>query len=202
MQIHKELEQGSPEWFKVRMGICTASMFSTVLASGRGGGVSKTRQKYLYQLAGEIITGTQAESYTNGHMARGHVQEIEARDLYCLVNEVEVEQVGFITGIPSVGCSPDGLVGEPGLLECKSRLPHLQIELLMADRVPPEHLHQCQGGLWVTEREWIDFVAYSPSLPLFQKRLYRDAKIISEIRMGVDRFLAELHEIVEKIKSL
>lgn len=202
MKIHNDIEQGTPEWFALRTGLVTASMFSTVLAKGRGGGVSKTRQKYLYQLAGEIITETKAESYGNAHMDRGHAMEIEARDLYCLRNNCEVEQVGFITGQDGVGCSPDGLREADGMIEIKSRLPHLQIELLFDDRMPSEHIHQCQGGLWVAEREWIDFISYWPGLPLFEKRVYRDKKVITDIRFGVEQFIAELHEVVEKLKSM
>lgn len=202
MKIHNDIVQGSDDWFSLRKGMVTASMFSTVLAKGRGGGVSKTRQKYLYQLAGEIITETPAESYNNAHMERGHAMEEEARSLYCLANACEVQQVGFITGQEGVGCSPDGLVNESGILEIKSKLPHLQIEVLFADRVPPEHIHQCQGGLWVAEREWIDFVSYWPGLPLFEKRIYRDQKIITDIRFGVEQFIEELNEIVEKLKSM
>lgn len=202
MIIHPEVEQGSPEWFELRKGLITASMFSTVLASGKGGGVSETRQKYLYQLAGEIITGNPTESYTNGHMDRGHVMEIEARDLYCLVNDCEVPQVGFITGDEGVGYSPDGLRDDNGLLEIKSRLPHLQIELLLDGRVPSKHIYQCQGGLWVADREWLDFVSYSPGLPMFTKRVYRDKEIITKIKMGVAIFKEELTAVVDQIKSM
>lgn len=197
-----DMEQGSPEWFAIRCGVVTASCFSTVMASGKGNSPSKTRTKYLYQLAGERLTGEVAESYTNCHMERGKIMEEEARNLYCLLNDVDVSQVGFIKSCEDIGMSPDGLIGDNGLLEIKSKLPHLQIEVLLSGKVPPEHMAQIQGGLWVAEREWLDFVSYWPRLPLFVKRVYRDTEYITKIRREVDEFILELNETIERINKI
>lgn len=196
MQIH-EMEQGTPEWFAVRMGLPTASQFATIMAKGRSGGDSKTRQTYLYKLAGEILTGDPMDSFSNHHMERGHEMEPEARSYYAFMHDVEPQQVGFITNGPK-GCSPDSLVGNDGMLEIKTKLPHLMLAVLEADQFPAEHRAQCQGQLWVAEREWIDLTCYWPKMPPFIKRAYRDDAYIAEISAAVDQFNDELATLVAK----
>ena len=193
-------EQGTDEWFLARAGIPTASQFATVMASGRGGGESKTRAKYMRQLAGEIITGKPMEGFTNAHMERGHAMEPEARDLYSFATDTAPQQVGFIRN-GQKGCSPDSLVGTNGMLEIKTKLPDLLIECLERDDFPPEHRAQCQGALWVAEREWIDIVVYWPEMPVFIKRAYRDETYISNMAAAVETFNAELAELVERIRK-
>lgn len=192
--------QGTEEWLAARAGIPTASMFATVMASGRGGGESKTRAKYMRQLAGEIITGRPMESFSNAHMERGHVMEPEARDLYAFAADVAPEQVGFIRN-GQKGCSPDSLIGENGMLEIKTKLPDLLIECLERDDFPPEHQAQCQGALWVAEREWIDLVVYWPEMPVFIKRAYRDEAYIATMAEAVDKFNEELAALVERVRA-
>ena len=194
-----ECDQGSPEWFKARAGMPTASEFATVMASGRGGGDSKTRRTYMLKLAGELITSEPMESYSNVHMDRGKAMEDEARNLYAFMSDAEPIRVGFIINGPK-GCSPDSLIGTDGAVEIKTRLPHLQIEALLRDEFLPEHKAQCQGVLWVAEREWIDLTTYWPKLPPLIKRAYRDEVYIAGLSRAVDEFNAELHEVVEKIR--
>lgn len=193
-------EQGTPEWFAARAGIPTASMFATVMASGKGGGESKTRAKYMRQLTGEIITGKPMEGFTNSHMERGHVMEPEARDLYSFATDTTPELVGFIRN-GNKGCSPDSLIGYNGMLEIKSKLPDLLIECLERDDFPPEHKSQCQGALWVAEREWIDIVVYWPDMPVFIKRAYRDEPYIATMAKAVETFNEELAAMVERVRS-
>jgi len=193
-------EQGTEEWFLARAGIPTASCFGTVMASGRGAGESKTRAKYMRQLAGEIITGKPMEGFTNAHMERGHAMEPEARELYAFATDTAPEQVGFIRN-GQKGCSPDSLVGENGMLEIKTKLPDLLIECLERDDFPPEHRAQCQGALWVAEREWIDIVVYWPEMPVFIKRAYRDEAYIATMAEAVDKFNEELAALVERIRT-
>lgn len=193
-------EQGTEEWFRARAGMPTASEFATVMASGRGGGESKTRRTYMLKLAGEILTGEPMDSYSNAHMERGKEMEAEARDLYAFMADADPELVGFITD-GKKGCSPDALVGENGLAEIKTKLPHLQLDVLLRGELPPEHKAQCQGALWVAQREWIDFVSYWPKLPLFVKRVHRDEAYIAEIASAVDQFSDELAALVEQIRN-
>lgn len=178
----------------------TASEFGTILAKGRDGGVSLTRKKYLYQLAAEIISGEPGESYTNAFMERGRLQEDEARRLYAFMSDCAPERVGFIRN-GQTGCSPDALIGSDGLLEVKTRMGHLQVELLLKDAFPPEHLAQCQGALWVAEREWLDLAIYSPGLPLWVRRIVRDENYIVVLTREVTRFNDELSEIVERVRA-
>lgn len=193
-------DQGTEEWHLARAGIPTASMFATVMASGRGGGDSKTRAKYMRQLAGEIITGKPMESYSNGHMERGHEMEPEARELYAFATDTAPEQVGFIRN-GQKGCSPDSLIGTAGMLEIKTKLPDLVIECLERDDFPPEHKAQCQGALWVAEREWIDIVVYYPAMPVFIKRAFRDETYIAEMSKAIATFNGELAALVERVRA-
>lgn len=189
-------EQGTPEWFAARAGIPTASMFATVMAKGEG----KVRSKYMRELAGEILTGEQAESYSNAHMDRGREMEDEARNLYAYVADVEPERVGFIRS-GNKGASPDSLIGTDGGLEIKTALPHIQIDRLERDRLPPEHKAQVQGNIWISGREWWDFVSYWPKLPMLKLRVYRDEEYIAEMSGEIDRFNDELADLVERIRG-
>ena len=192
-------EQGSEAWLSRRAGIPTASMFGTIMAKGVRGGESKTRRTYLLKTAGEILTGKPSESFTNVHMDRGHVMEPDARNLYAMVADVEPELVGFLRR-GRAGCSPDSLVGADGMLEIKTRLPHLQLEVLLAGEVPSEHRAQIQGCMWISGRQWCDFVSYWPGLPLFIKRAERDEEYINRIASAVAEFNAELDMLVAKFQ--
>lgn len=193
-------EQGTAEWFAARAGIPTASMFATILAKGKGDSASKTRATYMRKLAGEIITGDPMESYSNDHMERGKVMEAEARDLYAFQQNVEPTQIGFIRS-GQKGCSPDSLIDANGACEIKTKLPHLQIEVLERGTLPPEHKAQCQGVLWVAEREWIDFVSYWPKMPLFVCRVTRDEEYIAALSDAMDAFNDELAALVERVRA-
>jgi hypothetical protein len=191
-----QCEQNSPEWMKARSGLVTASAFKDVMAKGEG----KTRRTYMLKLAGEIISGEPAESYSNVHTERGHAMEDDARNFYSLIKDVEPERVGFIVN-GRKGCSPDSLIGDTGMLEVKTKLPHLLIEVLLKDEFPPEHKAQCQGALWVAERDWIDIAIYWPNMPLFVKRATRDEKYIANLSAEVDRFNADLDEVVRQVRG-
>jgi predicted phage-related endonuclease len=98
-----------------------------------------------------------------------------------------------------IGCSPDSLVGEDGLLEIKTKMAHIQLDVLLKDQVPTEHMAQLQGALLVTNRTWVDFVSYWPNLPLFVKRVYRDQEYLNKLTDALCEFNAELNEIVKLI---
>lgn len=195
IEVFDTIEQGTPEWLRARMGIPTASEFATVMAKGEG----KTRRTYMLKLLGERLTGEPSDSYSNAHMERGKEMEAEARDMYEFMQDVECKQVGFIRN-GDRGASPDSLVGQAGGCEIKTKLPHLQLDVLLRDRLPPEHVAQCQGFLWVAEREWVDFVSYWPKLPLFVKRVYRDEDFIQKLAFEVSMFNGELAQLVERFE--
>ena len=196
IQVH-DCEQGTPAWYECRRGLPTASEFATVLAKGEG----KTRRTYMLKLAGEILTEELAESYSNPHMERGKAMEGEARDLYAFLSDDPLTRVGFISNGPK-GCSPDALVGDSGILEIKTALPHILLGHLLRGEFPPEHKAQTQGALWVCEREWVDLAIYWPKLPLFTKRATRDEEYIKNLAAEVDRFNTELAETVERIRRM
>lgn len=199
VEIH-DMEQGTPEWYRVRLGLPTASCFATVLARGKDGGASVTRRTYLMKLAGEILTGEPMENYSNGYMERGKQMEAEARDYYGFICDEPLTRVGFLKN-GSKGASPDSLVGENGVLEIKTAMPHILGEFILKDKFPPEHMAQCQGGLWIAEREWLDLCIYWPSMPKFITRIHRDEDYIAKLSAAVDEFNAELYEIVHRLRS-
>lgn len=191
-----DIEQGTAEWHEARAGIVTASRFKDVLAKGQG----KMRATYLYQLAGEIVTGRPMDTFTNAHMERGHEQEQEARDLYAFLHDVVPEQVGFIRD-GRVGCSPDGLVEDDGVLEIKTKAPHLMAEIIDKDKTPPEFKAQCQGALLVTGRAWTDLALYCPGFPLVVRRLERDEEYLAELDAALAAFLQDLDSAVDRIRE-
>lgn len=194
-------EQNSPEWHAARLGIPTASRFDEVLAEGKGSAPSKTRRTYMLKLMGEKLTGEQMYDYQNSHMERGHTMEDDARRLYVFAKDVEVQRVGFVrnefTANLVAGCSPDSLIEDDGMLEIKTKLAHLQLEVLLSDELPPAHKAQVQGQLWVAEREWVDFCSYWPKLPPFIKRVYRDDVYIKHLAKGVEIFCNEMHTLLK-----
>src|SRR6185437_9658148 len=163
-------------------------------------GSSVTRRSYLYKLAGEIITGEPAESYSNDYMRRGQTMEAEARELYAFQKDAEPKLVGFVQN-GRRGCSPDSLIGDDGLLEIKTKAPHLHIEAMLRDDYPPEHKAQCQGALLVTERAWLDLAIYWPKLQLIVRRIERDETYIAQLSAAIDAFNAELDALVERIRA-
>lgn len=190
------VDQGSDDWFKARLGLPTASNFATVMAKGEG----KTRTAYLLKLAGEILTGDPMEKYSNPDMERGHAQEDDARTDYAIMAGVDPQRVGFIRN-GKKGCSPDSLIGTNGGLEIKCALAHIQLDRLRRDELPSEHRAQVQGNLWVAEREWWDFTSYCPKLPLFVKRVYRDDAYIKNLAVEVHRFTVELESVVDAMRN-
>lgn len=191
-------DQLSPEWFRIKLGIVSASSFSKVLAKGQG----KTRKTYMLKLAADIITKENREAYQNTHMERGNLQESQARSEYETVTGNEVNQVGFVkTG--RVGCSPDGLVGPEGGIEIKSVIPEVQIETIMADKVPTTHKAQIQGCLMICDCQWWDFVSYSPLIKnknfIFIKRVYPNLEYIENLQTELLSFIRDLDEMVKKM---
>jgi hypothetical protein len=195
MQVIRELEQGTEAWHLARMGIVTMSELQCLLVNGKGtGGFGAGAITYMNQLIGERITDEPADAFQgNRHTERGHSLEPMARELYTERYGLELEQVGIILN-HGAGYSPDSLVGSDGLVEIKTKLPKFQVEVLLGGEIPREHAAQCQGGLWISEREWIDFISYCPGMPLFVKRAYRDEVMIRKISERVRAFHGELED--------
>ena len=197
------MPQGSPEWLAARLGRVTMSELKALLVNGKGpGGLGTGAITYMHQLIGERMTGELAESFQgNAHTKRGQELESVARSLYRdMTGAPKPKEVGLILN-HNVGYSPDSLIGRNGLLEIKTKLPKFQIEVLLSREIPDEHVPQCQGGLWVSEREWIDFVSYWPGMPLFVKRAYRDEALIRTIAERVDAFHEEMERRISQVMA-
>lgn len=197
-----DCDQNSAEWIAARCGVITASNFACLLMKGKGGGPSETRRKYLYDLAGERLTGQTAEGWGgNKHTERGHAMEPDARNLYAFQTDNEPKLIGFMKR-GKIGASPDSLVGDDGLLEIKTKLPRLQLEVLESGEVPSEHFAQLQGQLLVSGREWVDFVSYWPGLPVFIKRVHCDIQYMAMLSEAIERFEAELSALVNRFSNM
>lgn len=201
MQIH-DVEQNSDEWYALRAGIPTASEFSKLVT---GTGKKSTQADgYAATLAAEHYAGKPLERWEgNSATERGHEMEAQARATYEFTNDVEIVRVGFVTN-HGAGCSPDGMVGDAGLYEGKAQLPKGHVETLAYHAkhgcVPPAYMTQCQGELWICEREWVDLDFYHPELPGLTVRVTRDEAYIRELIKQVqavleqrDKFLALLN---------
>ena len=178
LTIYDQLEQGSTEWLEARRGIVTASTVGKLLTSTGKIANNDTSRGLIETLAIERITGRVEYIHPTRDMQRGTILEPFARDLYAQ-HYGEVQEVGFIRcddvgdGIVA-GYSPDGLVGDDGLLEIKSRTPRIQMRTIRTGRVPAANLAQLHMGMLIADRPWIDYCSYSPGLPLFVTRVHHD----------------------------
>lgn len=199
MQIFKDIEQGTDEWHALRIGLVTMSKLQCLLVSGKAlGSFGTGAVTYMNELIGERFTGLPVESFSTASTERGHRDEVVACELYELENDCKVDHVTFITN-HGVGYSPDGMVGSSGLIEIKSKLPKLQVEIFATNEVPAEHEAQIQGGLWVSDRDWLDFISYCDGMPTFTKRVYRDEKEIRTIARRVSDFYDLLERRMETV---
>jgi hypothetical protein len=192
-----QCEQGTDEWFKVHLGVPSASCFDKIITVD--GKSSKQRQKYLYKLAGEKVSGIPEESFQSEVMKRGVLMEDDARRLYQLVNDVAVEQVGFCIA-DGYGCSPDGLIGQDGGLEIKCPGIATHVSYLVDGCLPEEYFQQVQGSLLVTGRAWWDFMSFYPGLKPFIIRVEPDKKFRSALKEALGAFCKELEETITKIR--
>ena len=174
IRYYNDIEQGGEEWLAVRRGILTASEMRLIMTPTMRPASNDKERAHLFELLGQRITGYTEPHYISDDMLRGHEDEIEARIRYA-EHFAPVTACGFVTNDDHgvvIGYSPDGLVGDDGLIECKSRRQKYQIETILADEVPAEYLLQCQTGLLVTGRKWLDFISYCGGLPMFVKRVW------------------------------
>jgi len=201
-----EVEQRTEEWFAARLGKVTASRVADLVGKTKTG-YSATRDNYMAQLVVERLTQTKAESYTNAAMQWGTDQEPFARAAYEAAQGVMVEEVGFIPHptIEWAGASPDGLVGDDGLVEIKCPNTATMIETLLSQKVPGKYFTQMQFQLACTGRKWCDYVVFDPRMPakaqLFVKRVDRDDAYIAEIEAEIVKFLAEVDSQVNQLNK-
>lgn len=198
-----DVDQNSDEWFALRAGRLTSSKLGTVMAK-YGQAFGEPAKKYAVNIAIEQITGQPiASTYTNDHMERGHEQEPIARMLYEEENFTDVTNGGFF-GSEFIGCSPDGLVDDNGVIEIKSVIGSVHFANIKRQNVDPAYKWQCIGNLKFTGREWIDFISYCADFPedkqLFVKRLHVD-QLTEEFEM-IDIRIGEFKTLVDETKQL
>jgi len=200
------MEQRSNEWFAARLGKVTASRVADVIAKTKTG-YSTSRENYMAQLVCERMTGTQGESYNNAAMQWGTDQEPLARAAYEAAKNVLVDEVGFVIHptIVNAGASPDGLVGDDGLIEIKCPNTATHIETVLSGKVPSKYIPQMQWQMACTGRKWCDFVSFDPRMPeglqLFIQRVDFDAEYVKMLEAEITGFLAELETKIEKLNE-
>jgi putative phage-type endonuclease len=195
------MEQRSPEWFAARCGKATASRVADITAKTKSG-PSALRANYAAQLVAERLTGKTQEGFSNAAMQWGTDNEADARAAYAFWNDAQVAEVGFVPhpNIGMAGASPDGLVGDDGLVEIKCPNTATHIETLLNGGIPAKYHVQMQWQMACTGRQWCDFVSFDPRMPesmrLFVQRIHRDDERITELEAEVAAFLREVDTTV------
>lgn len=199
--------QRDDDWYAARCGKATASRFKDVMARLKNGSPAADRQKYLMELVLERLTNQPATSYENAAMRWGMEHEAVARAAYERLTGVAVEETGFIChDTLMAGCSPDGLIDWDGLVEIKCPYNSaVHLETLLTG-MPAEHMPQVQGQMWITGRQWCDFVSYDPRMPaelqLHVHRIPLGLAFIADLERQVTSFLVEVAQRVEVLRRL
>jgi len=200
IRYHHDIEQGSEEWHALRCGILTASEMKLIVTPTLKPASNDKERAHLFELLGQRITQHTEPRYISDDMLRGQDDEIEARIRYA-EHYAPVTECGFVTNDDLgfvIGYSPDGLVDDDGLIECKSRRQKFQVETILADKVPEEYMLQIQTGFLVTNRKWLDFVSYCAGLPMYVKRVFPDARYQEAIIAAATDFERRLQEAHQK----
>jgi predicted phage-related endonuclease len=199
---HYGIEQGTTEWHDMRRGVLTSTAIRTLITpTGKLADNDKTRA-HVYEVAAQRITGRTEDGFQSFDMMRGHVEEILARDLYSQ-HYNPVTECGFITNDSlgfAVGYSPDGLVGDDGLIEIKSAKAKIQVQRIVDGDIPTEHMAQVQTGLWVTGRKWCDFISYSNGMEMMVVRVNADPAYHALIEQAAQAFEGRVSEIIAAYK--
>jgi putative phage-type endonuclease len=204
------MKQGSLEWFESRKGKITASRFGDVITEPKAkkdaGQLGLTAKSYVMEIVTEILTGESQNGFENEATDWGTLNEPLAIETYELMTFNEVQEVGFVEMSEWVGGSPDGLVGENGMIEVKCpHKTHNHIKYLLGDNVPKNYYAQIQGNLWITNRTWCDFISYDPRIQnvdkqLYIKRIERDEEFIKNLESKINLMIQEINCIIDKIK--
>ena len=200
---HPNVEQGSDEWLQLRCGLLTASEMKLILTPTLKAANNDKTRTHAYELAFQRITNHVEPQYISDAMLRGQEDEIYARQAYA-EHFAPVTETGFITNDKwgfTIGYSPDGLVGDDGLIECKSRCGKYQVQTIACDAVPDEYEMQLQTALLVSERKWIDFISYCGGLPVFVKRVEPDLEIQEAIIAAATGFQERVDDIVREYRA-
>jgi predicted phage-related endonuclease len=215
--ILETADQRSEDWYAARLGKATASRFKDAIATKKQtekqkkdnlpGDPMQAQLDYLTELVVERLTQQPVQRYATAAMQWGTEQEPAARAAYERITGTSVEETGFVAHDTLLaGCSPDGLVDWDGLVEIKcpwNTANHIETLL---NGMPDEHIPQVQGQMWITGRQWCDFVSYDPRMPaelqLHVQRINRDPTYVADLERRVTEFLAEVGAQVEALRRL
>ena len=195
---HFNINQGTPEWHDLRRGVLTSTAIKTLITPTLKLADNDKTRAHVYEVAAQRITGRTEDNYMSFDMMRGHTDEILARELYAR-HYAPVIECGFITSDKlgfMVGYSPDGLVGEDGLIEVKSAKAKIQVQRMTDGVIPLEHYAQVQTGLWVTGRKWCDFISYSNGMKMMVVRVDADLAYHALIEQSATIFEAKVAEVI------
>lgn len=202
--IHRDLIQGTPEWHKARLGLLTASEFCKIVTPAKLQYAQNDKEKtHLFELAAQRVNNYVEPHFESFDMMRGKEEEILARALYS-EKYAPVEEVGFVTNDKwgfTLGCSPDGLVGDDGIFECKSRVQKYQFETIVTDGIPAEYTLQLQALLLITERKWLDFASYSNGMNMLVRRVFPDPVIQAALEAAARMFDGRLQAMIKLYES-
>lgn len=200
LTIHRELIQGSDEWLAARRGMLTASEIKLIVTPKTLKCAANDKvTSHLYELAAQRVTDHVEPSFISDDMLRGIEDEPHARDIYA-EHFHGVEPIGFVTNDKwgfTLGASPDGFVGDEGMIEVKSPRQKKQLETIVTGEVPEEHILQIQTGLLVTERQWCDFISYHGGMHMAVIRVFADATIQAAIVDAAATFYSKLDDVIQ-----
>lgn len=202
LHTYPDVVQGTPQWDDLRRGMVTASVVGQLVTAKTLKVAANPESRNLASLlVAERVTGFTDPTYVSDDMERGWEDEPRAIEAYSEWRETEVTEMGFMVRDEEwgrLGFSPDGLVGELGFVEIKSRRPKKQLTTVLAGEVPVENIAQIQAGLLVSGRDWCDFISYCGGMPLYTKRVYADARWHTAITEAVRTFEAAATEMTSK----
>lgn len=204
LQVFPDVVQGSQEWLDQRRGLLTASVVGKLITPAtRKVANNATSRGLVLELAAERITGYSEPFFESHDMERGTLDEPYARDIYA-EHHAPVVEVGFMTRTindATLGYSPDGLVGDDGLIEIKSRKQKIQLDTFLTDTVPSENMAQIQCGLLVSGRAWCDYVSYCGGMHLYVKRVLPDEGWFAAIKEALKAFEVNVAEAIKKYEA-
>ena len=197
MKIHN-FEQRTEDWYNIRKGKMTASNAETIIANGKG------LETYIYNLMAEYYSSAEKENYINADMQRGIDLEPEAKIEFQFYTGLDIKEVGYVEFNEYILVSPDGLIGNDGLIEIKCPNDSIYFKLLLSNNIKPEYIAQMQMQMYVTERQYCYFVSYNPNFEksLYIKKINRDEEMIDKLKKGLERGTQLIKEIKENFRKV
>ena len=197
MKIYN-FEQRTEDWYNIRKSKMTASNAETIIANGKG------LETYIYNLMAEYYSSAEKENYINADMQRGIDLEPEAKIEFQFYTGLDIKEVGCVELNEYILASPDGLIGDDGLIEIKCPNDSIYFKLLLSNNIKPEYIAQMQMQMYVTDRQYCYFVSYNPNFEksLYIKKINRDEEMIDKLKKGLERGTQLIKEIKENFRKV